>query len=334
MRLLTNAPGHRDSDTWRAVASFRAAPRGGIWALIGHALSLYRESRKYDCVVLGGGHRADSLYCVVAALVPLRRTPCVRIDCLWYMPRTRLQRQLKRWQLRLESRAVDAYVVWAKREIEAYARAFGLSPDRIFFIPYHHTLNRVALEPWDGGYVFSGGNFGRDYPTLIAAARGLPVEVRIACSRPELFRGLDVPPNVDIRGYTHEEFLKALAGCRLSVVALQGGLLHSGGQQTFLNSMALGKPTIVTDPEGAREYIEHGVTGLLVEPGNAPKLRQSILTLLQDGDAAAMMGRCAMEAGRRRTTEAHFQELVALIERRVLGKDGTPMRAPERPARA
>jgi len=333
MQVLTNAPGHRYSETWRTVACFKAAPRGGMWALLRHALSLYHESRKYDCVVLGGGHRADSLYCLIAALLPLRRPPCVRIDCLWYMPRSALQRRLKRLQFRLESRAVDAYVVWAKREIEAYARAFGLSPDRIFFIPYHHTLNRVELEPWDGGYVFSGGNFGRDYETLLAAVRGLPVDVRIACSRPELFQGLDVPPNVDIRGYTHEEFLRALAGCRVNVVALQPGVLHSGGQQTFLNSMALGKPTIVTDPDGAAEYIEQGVTGLLVEPGNAPKLRQSIVSLLQDSAAASRMGQRAMVAGRRRTTEAHFKELVALIEGHVLAKDRAPRRAPGHPAR-
>jgi glycosyltransferase involved in cell wall biosynthesis len=59
-----------------------------------------------------------------------------------------------------------------------------------------------------------------------------------------------------------------MAGARLVVLPLKGGLLHSGGQQTYLNAMALGKPVIVADDCGADEYIMHNVTGIVLVPGD------------------------------------------------------------------
>jgi hypothetical protein len=137
----------------------------------------------------------------------------------------------------MEHKAFDAFFVWASREIEDYSREYGLPRSKFHLLLYHHTLNQLELSPVDCGYVFSGGNFARDYATLLAAVDGLPAPVRIATTRPEVLAGLSVPDNVDVRGYTHEEYLRVMAGCSVNVVALEGGLLHAGGQQTFLNSM-------------------------------------------------------------------------------------------------
>lgn len=46
--------------------------------------------------------------------------------------------------------------------------------------------------------------------------------------------------------------------------------------------MRLGKPVIVTDPEGARDYIQDGETGLTVPPGDPQALRQALERLLHD----------------------------------------------------
>lgn len=58
------------------------------------------------------------------------------------------------------------------------------------------------------------------------------------------------------------------------VLPLQNGV-RSAGQQTFLNAMVLGKPVIVTDAVGVRDYIEDGVTGVIVPP-DALALRAAI----------------------------------------------------------
>ena len=45
------------------------------------------------------------------------------------------------------------------------------------------------------------------------------------------------------------------------MIAMQGGLLHSGGQQTCLNAMFMGKPTIAVGRKWAIDLIEDGVDG-------------------------------------------------------------------------
>ena len=115
---------------------------------------------------------------------------------------------------------------------------------------------------------------------VISICRGLNIKLLIASTRLELFRNIKLPNNVKVQGFSHEEYLKKMANCKINIVALKKGLLHSGGQQTFLNSMYLGKPTIVTDPEGASDYINHGIDGILVEPGDHLSLREEIQILI------------------------------------------------------
>ena len=183
----------------------------------------------------------------------------------------------------------------------------------LFRSPYHTTLDGHGIDSGQGDYLFSGGNFARDYDTLLAAVAGLPVTLHIASTRQELFAGKSIPSNVTIRGYPHKEYLQLMAGCAINIVALAPGLLHSGGQQTFLNSMWLGKPTIVTDPAGACDYIDDGMDGVLVEPGDAAALRQAIVRLLADRAAAQAMGvraRSKVTAGY--STDDHFKNIIAL----------------------
>ena len=59
------------------------------------------------------------------------------------------------------------------------------------------------------------------------------------------------------------------------------------------------KPVIACEAGGAPEIIEHGETGLLVRPQNVPDLAQAILTLLDNRDHAAAMGRRGRDAGPR-----------------------------------
>ena len=87
------------------------------------------------------------------------------------------------------------------------------------------------------------------------------------------------------------------------VVIPMGGHLHSGGQQTFLNAMAVGKPVIVTDPVGASSYIEHGITGLLVSLGDKIRL----------GEALQYLSRTTIGGGKWAPGRWHF--------RKILGSD-------------
>ena len=97
-------------------------------------------------------------------------------------------------RLRLAAKSVARFVVWASHEVEDYARAFGLPKEKLEYVPFHTTLHDYAYEVRDDGYLFAGGNFDRDYRTLIEAVRDLPLPVWIATTRPEQLAGVSLPP--------------------------------------------------------------------------------------------------------------------------------------------
>jgi glycosyltransferase involved in cell wall biosynthesis len=59
--------------------------------------------------------------------------------------------------------------------------------------------------------------------------------------------------------------------------------------------MAAGLPTVATDVGGVAELVENGVTGIIVPPGDEPRLAEAIDRLLCDRDFAARLGSIARE---------------------------------------
>jgi hypothetical protein len=330
VKILTNHPGRVASPSWRNVTTYyKAAP--GFLPAVRVALTLYWQQRHHDCVVLGGG-TSDLLFALLQSVLPIWRKPTMMVDCLWYAHPNAFMRRLKGLLMRFADRSVDRYCVWATREVEAYSTAFGLPRRKFVFVPYHTTLDGHPLATTDGGYLFSGGNWARDYPTLIEAVTDLPVTLHIACTRPELFNGLPIPANVVIQGYSHAEYLRMMAGCTINIVALAPDLLHSGGQQTFLNSMWLGKATIVTDPEGACDYIEDGVDGVLVAAGKVAPLRDAIASLLANPERTSEMGQKAeVKVRSGYSTDDHFRKIIALASELSAATvfSATPHKLPE-----
>jgi glycosyltransferase involved in cell wall biosynthesis len=69
---------------------------------------------------------------------------------------------------------------------------------------------------------------------------------------------------------------------------------HEGLPKTVLEGMAAGTPVIATAVGGVPAVVEHGVTGLLVDPLDPAQLAQAITTLLRD---APLRRRLAAAAG-------------------------------------
>ncbi|MFH1416477.1 MAG: glycosyltransferase family 4 protein [Elusimicrobiota bacterium] len=77
-------------------------------------------------------------------------------------------------------------------------------------------------------------------------------------------------------------------------------MLHTarfeGLPRVLLEAMASGIPVVATDVDGARDVIEHGVNGYLVDPGDIDAMVKYTHELLQDDDKRKKMG----EAGRKK----------------------------------
>jgi glycosyltransferase involved in cell wall biosynthesis len=292
---------------------------GRAWAynLCGALAGLRMFWKRRDCqgVVTDGG-ASGLTFAFLQALFPWGRRPHVMVDCNWYVPASRLKGWLKRLRLKPAARSVHRFVVWASHEIDDYAEAFGLPRDKIEYVPFHTTMHNYTYEVRDDGYVFAGGNYDRDYRTLIEAVRPLDVPVWIATTRAkELLPGVEVPPHVKVEGTTESGFRQALAAARLVVVPMENGLLHSGGQQTCLNAMLLGKPTVAVGRKWATDFIDDGVNGLIVDYEDVEGLRRAVAWVLERPAEAARMAERGRAHAAQFTTERTMRAVYALAHR-------------------
>ena len=90
------------------------------------------------------------------------------------------------------------------------------------------------------------------------------------------------------------------------VVPLQP-ITHAGGDSSLLQAMSFGKALVATRAPSTEAYIQHGETGLLVEPHDVDGMRQAILRLWNNPDEAKRMGKEA----RRRFEENHTIDKLA-----------------------
>jgi glycosyltransferase involved in cell wall biosynthesis len=277
------------------------------------ALRMFARRRWCQGVVTDGG-ASGILFAWLQAMFPWGRKPHVMIDCNWYESPSGWKNRLKALRVRWAARSVERFVVWASHEREDYARAFGLPPEQLEYVPFHTTLHNYEYQVRDDGYVFAGGNYDRDYPTLIEAVRDLNVPVWIATTRQEQIAGVDVPRHVRVEGTTEAGFRQAMAAAHLVVVPMQKGLLHSGGQQTCLNGMLLGKPTIAVGRKWAVDFITDGVDGLIVDYEDPSELRRAVRWVLNHPEAARAMGERARERAAWFTTQRTMETVYRLVK--------------------
>ena len=81
-----------------------------------------------------------------------------------------------------------------------------------------------------------------------------------------------------------------LAGCRIGVVA---SVSSEAVSRAALEWMAAGRPLISTNVGGLSDLVEDGVTGVLIPPGDADALAETIKSLLEEPERAEAMGRAA-----------------------------------------
>jgi glycosyltransferase involved in cell wall biosynthesis len=282
------------------------------WSFLRKMLSAAKGA---DAVILRGtsGFGAGYVEAVAGLLIKLRwrHPPLVLVsDATWDVTSQALEDRLPRFARpllpglgRLGVRATDGrhviYGVLSSDEKQGFEGRWGIDGRRVRFTPFYATLGRdLASSATDGGYVFAGGNSYRDYDLLVKAVEGLDVPVRLASSwRPSQ----PLPPNVEVASLPQDEYNRTMLGAGLMVVPLRPAA-RSAGQQTYLSAMLAGKPLIVTDAPGVRDYVVPGQTALVVE--NDPEaLRAAITWVLDPANKAEVQ---LMTERARRTVEEQY----------------------------
>jgi glycosyltransferase involved in cell wall biosynthesis len=161
----------------------------------------------------------------------------------------------------------------------------------------HKGVDRLIRALPDGVELAVVGTAGhdseppeRDYPNLLRVlARGRPVRFLGAVpddELAELYRQAAVValPSVDVTCY----------GRHIAVVELLG--------LAALEAMASGTPVVCSRIGGLPEVVEHGVSGLLVEPGDGDGLHEALEEVVRDRALATRLGRNARERALERFT--------------------------------
>lgn len=220
-----------------------------------------------------------------------------------------------RWYSALAAHALgrtEAVFTQCTAMVDPVVRGFGMPRDRVFAIRLGIDATYFRPAPFPSGppMVFSvGDDRMRDHDPLVAAVaharKQVPqLRLELATTLPIL-----MPPDV---GVIHRRRMdEAVRDCyaRASLVAIALKPTRQGsGLTVILEAMASGRPLVVTDNPGLDQYVEHGVTGLLVPQGDVRAMADAVQALAGDPHRAATMGAAARRRVEEEFTSGHMAD--------------------------
>lgn len=276
------------------------------------ALKLLAHQGDYDAVVTST-LRTGQIFGFARTLFRIRRPVHVHLELWLDDERDSFWWKAKRFFQRLAFASTDLMITSASGEIEVYSERFNLPPDRFRFVPFHTNVVRPGAVGREGGYAFSAGKSGRDYPLLAEAAKDIDVELVVLGNERSL-RGVVFPEQAEVLvDQPYDRYLELLHGCDFVVVPLADSEI-SRGHVVILEAMALGKPVIATKTLATVDYIESGDNGILVPPGDPPSLAAAIRQLSGDPELRAHLSKRGLERMQRHTFRNYVETILAHVE--------------------
>lgn len=134
--------------------------------------------------------------------------------------------------------------------------------------------------------IVSVGLERRDYASLAAAVRDLPVDVRISAFSKDAQAGsrahpVDTPPNWDMRFYSWPDLVALYQTADLVVIPLEPSG-YAAGITTLLEAAGARRPVLASDTGGLRDAFAAPDAVAWVAPGDVSALRAAITGLLAD----------------------------------------------------
>jgi glycosyltransferase involved in cell wall biosynthesis len=302
--LVTTGAVDRFKKWGKLLTYYPAFMRSGLRALV--------KTRKtpYDLVVAWGGQNGFP-YALLRSIVGQTYPPLIILSF-------NFQGVLSHFLglARFGMRTVSRVVVFTPFEVEQYQPLLSLAPEAISYCPhgwydpmrwYVPAENHKSVDLARAGkFILTSGRSYRDYETLARAAEGTEVCIKVS-SRPFNLAGFNLPENMESLGWLDSRvLLDYMYESSFYVVPLQS-ITFAGGDSSLLQAMSFGKAVVATRAPSTETYLEHGQTGLLVEPGDIEGMQQAILHLWRNPEEAARMGKEA----RRRFEENHTMDKLA-----------------------
>lgn len=253
--------------------------------------------------------------CLAKLLRPIGSGRIVSLDTVLPVPDTGTwQARLKLDVKRTLFRQVDLFIEYF-RDTDGYVRHYGIPAERFRYVPFKiNRYERVLQTPVrDDGYVFCGGNTRRDFATLIAAMRDLPLPVTIVTMSDDVIAGhgsvLDasqLPPHIKVvRHDGSDSFLDYIAAARFVALPIRRENISASGIGVYLASMALGKCVVISSGPAVNGVVPTGAA-VIVPPEDPVALRDAIRRVHDDDDYRAAVAKAGCEYARSLGGEAQL----------------------------
>lgn len=201
---------------------------------------------------------------------------------------TELPGAAQRARMRAAFGRIDQFCVYTEFEAGLYADAFGIDPAT--FRPVRWTQGAPAVAAESGleitrPYFVAVGGEGRDFATLLAAARQLPQFDFVVIARPSAALA-EVPGNVTVRFNLPGPVCWAIAAGAEAVLIPLVGPETCCGHITLVSARMLGLPIVTTASLGTVEYTAGFAGTSVVSHGEADALAGAIRAIGEDRVAA------------------------------------------------
>lgn len=217
---------------------------------------------------------------------------------------------------------VDFFIAPSRFVMNKYIE-MGFGPDKLVHIPQAISMDNLRPRPGEGDYVLYFGVLEKwkGVATLIRAMQDTPDaklviagEGRDKANLEEMVHREGIG-NVEFVGYKAGDALWEVVG-RARFVVVPSEWYEVYGMVTY-EAFANGKPVIGSNIGGTAELIDHGINGLLFEPGNVSDLSEKIKRLLANPGLIAEMGKNARRKVETTITPFNnYKSIISLLKRR------------------
>lgn len=264
----------------------------------------------------------DVAFTPLANLLPLaararRRLRVVVVNyglCLIYERSTRARRRMLAESLR----SAAAVVCLGESQREQLLEQTSLDPARTHTALLGIDERFFAPRPLPEGepYVLTvGKDLSRDFATFVEAVRRLGVRAEMAVY-PRNLEGIELPPNVRARVVGPAELRELYAGAACVVIPQRRPEYpygsEGGGLTSLLESMAMARPTVISDRPILHDYVSDGETAVVVPPEDPGALGSAIERVLGDPGSLGPAARARVEE---ELTTRHLAERLVPIFR-------------------
>lgn len=255
-------------------------------------IQISRQIAKYNVILSASEKTAIPLSMLLAS--KSQSIPHVVIS--HHLSSSNKNRLFRFWQL---YKTFSHVICVSQAQVDFAVQQLHIPASRVHFIfdkVDHEFFRPMEDEPED--YILAVGQEQRDYRTLQNALAGTNIKlIVVASSNWSTYRlpslrenNLQIVKNIP---YTLLRSLYARA--RLVVIPLNN-VSYAAGANAILETMAMGKPAIISQTPGNKEYVADGETGVFVPPGDSAHLRDTILSLWDDKAAHKRLGENARSA--------------------------------------